>query len=196
MSIIASDGVDAAVQHRDANVASLVVHGSHLVPVALDGVELAHAVEMLQPVKAADAVDEVVEKDGAVVGARTLRVVGHVDPAVGTDVVRLDAVGGTAAAPAADGQQDASRQPRAGQGVADAGQIRPDWEQLGYCLGGFREERETRSLRQRTGQHFVSDVVHVQQGQPDLQRNDKTETVHKIELISLDFISGPDWIIF
>lgn len=104
MSIIASYGVDAAVQHRDADVASLVVHGSHLVPVALDGVKLAHAVEMLQPVKAADAVDEVVEKDGAVVGARTLRVVGHVDPAVGTDVVRLDAVGGTTAAPAADGQ--------------------------------------------------------------------------------------------
>lgn len=172
--VVAAHGIDASVQQSDADIAAAEVHGGHVMPRSRAQVKLAHAVEVLHPVKAAEAVDRAVVDCGAMVRTR-LQIVLHVDPDVRAEVVGLDAVARIPATPATNRQEYSRREAGASHGIADSIQRRDFLpHQILYVQGVVHHLQALSAF----SHHLICFDSHINelfiyQGQPDLQRNDR-----------------------
>lgn len=162
VSVVASHGIDAPIQHGHAHIAAAIVHRCHLMPGVCTEVKPAHAVEMLHPVKATNTVDIAIEEGSAVIGARTLQIVGHIDPVVCSDIIHLNAISWIAAAPASDGKQDDIRQARTGKVVAHTKHRGAVCDEVTYGLDGIAGYLQTLIilLHQCIRHHVAPNVVH------------------------------------
>lgn len=166
MSIIASQCIDAPIQHSHAHVAAAAVHGRYLLPGVQDGVKSADTVEMLHPVKAANTVDVAFEEGGAMIGTRALSSNCHVGPSVSSDIIRFNAVGWITTTPAANGQKYGGRQSRVGDGVRNVARRCPVCgESTNDPRGGIDNGRAPFAFPYKCIRHHGGhDVVHVHQG--------------------------------
>lgn len=103
MSIESSHGINAAIEHGHTNVAAPVVHGSSLMPGAVDKVKLVHPAKMLKCVETAKAVYVAIQDDGAMIGTRILKTGSQAAPTIKVDVIQLNGVGWMSSIPPTDG---------------------------------------------------------------------------------------------
>lgn len=101
-----------SVQQNCAHIAAAEVHGCHIVPRVCVQVKLAHTVEILDAVKATEAVETIVVDHCAMVGTWRFQILFNIDPIVGAEVVGFDAFGWIVSTPATNSQQDFLREAR------------------------------------------------------------------------------------